>query len=283
MSHRNKRRAVLFSLLILLAASEAAGAAKKNISISLSKKEIQDMGSSGLTLAFYLKVANSSSTPFDLTRYDYRVVVQETDYFSLRTILEQPIRVEKNGVTLISLPVKITYALLFDAVTGIEESQKIGCYVTGLMIFTDGRGREEKTPFAFQGEFPIFKDLEIDIHPLEVKTLTVGGTDFTFAFSCANRNAFDVVLGDLSYRIALGGRDISEGVIRGENKVEAQGEKAFFLPLILDFFETGKELFAVFDQPAAACRFSGEAPAVSVWGTFKLAFSKNEQVKIERK
>jgi LEA14-like dessication related protein len=283
MSNKNKRRAALFSLLILLAVSGAVGAAKKNISISLSKKEIQDMDSSGLTLVFYLKISNSSSIPYDLSQYDYRVVVQETDYFSLKTSLEQPIRIEKNGVTLISLPVKITYALLFDAVKGIEESQKIAGYVTGLMIFSDGKRREEKTPFAFPGEFPVFKALVIDVHPLEVKTLTVGGAEFTFAFSCANRNAFDVSLGNLSYRIALGGRDVSEGVIKGENKVEAQGEKVFSLPLILDFFETGKELFAVFDQPAADCRFSGEAPAASVWGEFKLAFSKNEQIKIERK
>ena len=280
MSEKNKRRAALFGLLFLIMASGVAGAAKKNISISLSKKEIRDMDSSGLILVFYLKVANSSSSPYYLSQYDYRVVIQETDYFSLKTSLEQPIRIEKNEETLISLPVKITYALLFEAVKGIEQSPKVTCYVTGLMTFSDGKRREEKTPFAFSGEFPVFKGLEIEIHPLEVKDLTVGGVEFAFAFSCKNKNGFEVVLGNTDYKLELGGRAISEGMIRGENRIGAQGEKAFFLPLILDFFEVGKEMFAVFDQPYAECQFSGEAPATSVWGEFKLTFSKKEKIQI---
>lgn len=282
MSEKNKGRLALFCLLILILASGASGAAKKNISISLIKKEIRDMDSSGLILVFYLKVANSSSSPYYLSQYDYRVVIQEADYFSLRTSLEQPIRIEKNGETLIFLPVKITYALLFEAVKGIGESPKVPCYVTGLMTFSDGKRREEKTPFAFPGEFPVFKGVEIEIHPLELKDLTVGGVEFTFAFSCKNKNSFEAILGDMAYKLELRGRAISEGLIRGENKIEGNSEKAFSLPLMLDFFEAGKELFAVFDQPSAECQFSGEATATCVWGDFKLAFFKNEKIKIVR-
>jgi len=283
MSEKNRRKGALFCLCVLLLACGVAGAAKKYISVSLSKKEIRDMDSSGLILVFYLRISNSSSSPYYLMQYDYRVVIQETDYFSLKTPLDEPIRVEKNGDTLISLPVKISYDLLFEAVKGIEGSSKVSCYVTGLMTFSDGKRREEKIPFAFPGEFPVFKDLEIEIHPLEVNDLSVGGVDFTFAFSCRNKNAFEVVLGNLTYRLALAGQIVSEGVIKGENGIEAQGEKAFSLPLILDFFEVGKELLAVFDRPSAAGQFSGEAQAASVWGDFKLVFSTNENINIVRK
>lgn len=282
MSEKNKRKAALLGLFVLIMASGAAGAAKKNISISLSKKEIRDMDSSGLILVFYLKISNSSSSPYYLSQYDYRVVVQEKDYFFLKMPLEQPIHIEKNGDTLISLPIKITYALLFEAVKGIEGIPKIPCYVTGLMTFSDGKRREEKTPFAFPGEFPIFKDLEIEIHPLELKDLTVGGVEFTFAFSCKNENDFEVILEKTAYKLELEGKAISEGVIRGENRIEGHGKRIFSLPLILDFFEVGKELFAVFDQPSAECHFSGEAAATSVWGDFKLNFSESEKIKIVR-
>jgi LEA14-like dessication related protein len=282
LSGKNKRRASLFVLFVLILASGVGAAAKKNISISLSKKEIRDMDSSGLTLVFYLKISNSSPSPYYLTQYDYRVVVNGTDYFSLKTPLDEPILMEKNGDTLISLPVKITYALLFETVKGIEGNTKVTCYVTGLMTFSDGKRKVEKTPFAFLGEFPNFKDLAIEIHPLEVKNLTVGGVDFVFSFSCRNKNNFEVVLGNVAYQLALAGKKISEGVIPGENRIEAQGGKEFSLPLILDFFEVGKELYAVFDQPSSDCQFSGEAPASSVWGNFKLIFSKNEKINISR-
>lgn len=272
----------MLGFLVLALACGLAGSAKKHISVTLDRKQIRDMDSSGLTLVFYLRVSNSSSAAFYLMEYDYRVIVQDEDYFSLRTPLEQPIPVNKNSETIISLPVKVTYALLFEAIKGIKGSQTLTSYITGLLTFSDERKRQEKTPFAFPAEFPVFKDLAINVHSFVLKNLTVGGADFVFNFRCRNPNAFEVGLNNLNYRLFLGGKKVIEGVLPGENKIEAQGEKVFAIPAILDFFEVGKELFAVFEQNSAECHFTGEAPASSIWGTFNLAFSQDETIKITR-
>ncbi len=269
------------AIFIFLAAGLAAApAAKKNITVSLSKKEIRDLDGSGLLLVFFLQAANASSSDYALSKYDYRVVVQETDYFSLTTTLDEPIRVPRSSDTLISFPVKITYSLLFQAVPGVEQSARVPCYITGLMIFTDSRKREEKVPFAFSAEFPIYKDLDVAVQPIQVKTLTIGGTAFDFSFSCRNVNDFEIALGDIAYALELDGRSISKGVIRGPNNLEAQGEKSFRLPFVLDFFELGKEFFGIFDRPSTEFRFKGEANASSVWGDLKILFSKQGSVPI---
>jgi LEA14-like dessication related protein len=278
-----KTGALGFFILLFAAAGPLIPAAKKNITVSLSKKEVRDLSGSGLVLAFLVRVANSSSTEYALNWYDYRVVVQGTDYFSLKTSLEEPIPVPGGSETLISLPVKITYSLLYEAVPGAKDSSAIPCYVTGLLIFVDAKKKEKKVPFAFSGEFPAYSELEIEVKPLEMKTLTIGGTEFVFSFACRNSNQFEVVLGDIAYRLRMGGREISQGVIRGESGIQAGEEKVFSLPLILDFFELGKELFGVFDQPAAPCEFEGEARAASVWGDLKVGFSKRKDVPIVRK
>jgi len=272
----------LLGLLTLALASGLAGSAKKNISVSLDKKEIRDMDSSGLTLVFYLRVSNSSSRTFYLRQYDYRVVIQDADYFSLRMALEQPIAVDKNGTTLISFPVRVTYALLFEAIKAIKGNHTVTSYITGLLTFSDEKKRQEKTPFAFLGEFPVFQDLTLRIQPLVLKNLTVGGADFVFTFICRNPNAFEVVLNSLNYQVFLGGKKVLEGVLPGENKIEAQAEKTFAIPAILDFFEAGKELFAVFNQDSAGYQFTGEAAASSSWGPFKLSFSQDGTIKIAR-
>jgi LEA14-like dessication related protein len=225
----------------------------------------------------------SFSSDYALSKYDYRVVVQETDYFSLSTTLDEPIRVPRNGDTLISFPVKITYSLLFKAVPGIEQSGRVPCYITGLMIFEDSRRREEKVPFAFSAEFPIYKDLDVAVQPIELKTLTIGGTEFAFSFSCRNVNDFEIDLGDIAYTLELEGRPISKGIVRGPNNLEAQGQKALRLPFVLDFFELGKEYFSLFDRPSMEFRFKGEASASSVWGDLKVVFSKQGSVPIVKK
>jgi LEA14-like dessication related protein len=267
-------------LILGTAGSTAASAAKKNIAVSLSKKEIREMDGTGLTLVFYLEIRNSSRLLYDLTQYDFRVVVQGTDYFALKTTLESAIVVPREDKILISLPIKITYADLLERVPGAAGSSKLPCYVTGLLIFADSRKKEEKVPFAFSGEFPIFKDLEILIQPLEVKTLTIGGTEFTFAFACRNGNSFDLTLENLAYRLAIEDRTISEGVIKGANQVAGGGEKTFSFPIMLDFFEVGRELFDLLKQPSVACELSGETRAESLWGEIRILFSKKESVKI---
>ncbi len=128
------------------------------------------------------------------------------------------------------------------------------------MIFTDAKKRQEKVPFAFSGEFPVFKDVEVTVQPVEVKVLTIGGTEFVFSFSLRNPNDFELVLGSLDYRLDLDGKTAAQGAIEGENKLDAGGEKAFTLPVMLDFFEVGKEFYAIFDKPAAACRLGLRPP-----------------------
>jgi len=279
-----KRTGALGLLAFLLAAANPlTPAAKKNITVSLSKKEVRDLSGSGLVLTFLVSVVNSSSTEYALNWYDYRVVVQGTDYFSLRTSLEEPIKVPGKGETLVSLPVRITYSLLYDAVPKARESAAISCYVTGLLTFVDAKRKEQKVPFAFSGDFPAYSDLGIEVRPLEMNTLTIGGTEFVFSFAFQNSNQFEIVLGDIAYRLRLGGREISQGVIRGESGIPAGGEKVFSLPLMLDFFELGKDLYGVFDRPDVACDFEGEARAATVWGDMKVGFSKQKDVPVIRK
>ena len=276
-----KSRRVFCLLALLLTAACLASAAKRNILLTLDKKEIRDMTSSGLVLAFQIKIANASSSQYSLTQYDYRVVVEGTDLFAWRTTLDAPITVEKEGRTRIALPLKISYAEVFKVLPAAEGKTKLNCYATGLMIFTDARKHQEKVPFAFSGEFPVFRDLDVTVQPVEVKVLTIGGTEFVFSCRCRNPNDFDLVLGPVAYRLELDGKTAAQGAIDGENKLQPGGEKAFMLPVMLDFFEVGKEFYAIFDKPAAACRLDLQAAADSPWGPLKIAITKDVKVQLK--
>jgi len=277
------RAGVLVSLAFLFLVSPQPGAVKKKITISLSRKEIREMTTQGLDLVFYIQIANTSSSPLYLDHYDYRVVIQERDYFSLRTTLEEPIFVPAESTALISLPVKVTYSLLFEAVPGIENDARIGCYITGLMMFSDGKKIREKVPFAFAGEFPVFRGLEVELHPLEIKDLSLGGTEFTFVFSWKNPNNFDLALSRTAYELKLGGRAVATGQINSGETIEGKGEKKISLPLVLDFFEVGRDLQSILQQPSVDCEFSVEGEAKSVWGEMKIVVSRKETVAVEMK
>ena len=175
-----------------------------------------------------------------------------------------------------------TYTHLFKIVEGIEKVNMAKGYWAGSMTFSDGRKRKEKMRFAFSGEFPIFKKPEIEFHSFRVKELTIGGADLSFEMDFTNSNNFDLLVDRINYRIHLGGRLIGEGVIRGERNIKSQEKEAFSFPLLMNFFEVGKEVYNILHQPSSLCRFSGEIEVRTVWGRVTVPLDTSGEVTISR-
>ncbi len=268
--------------LLFAAAAPGPAPAKKKITISLERKEIREMNAGGLVLVFYLEVANAERSSYSLAEYDYRVVVQDADYFALRTVLEDPIPVGAESSTRISLPLRITYPDLLERVPAAGEGTKALCYIIGQMVFADDRGRQEKIPFAFSGEFPIYRPLAVGILPLEVKTLTIGGAVFEAAFTLRNDNSFEMVLGRLSYTLALDGRTAAEAVIPAGKRIESRGEIRLALPHMLEFFEVGRELHDVLQKPSAAAELHLQTRAESIWGEIEIDSVQRGDIQLNR-
>jgi len=254
----------------------------KDLKISLEEKQIQDLSISGFSLVFYIKISNTSRSIYYFSGYDYRFVVNQKEYIRLDTPMSNGIRIEPSSDTLLSFPLKITYSLLFQEVEGIEKEDKATCYLAGTMRFSDGRKEKGKLPFSFSGEFPLFKSPEIECLSLDVNDLTIGGADLSFEVRFKNRNGFELFVDSIRYALQLGEKPIGEGKISGDKNIKSRTDKVFSLPLLLNFFEVGKDVYNILHQPSALCRFSGELKVRTVWGTLNIPFDKRERVSISR-
>jgi LEA14-like dessication related protein len=255
---------------------------EKDLSISLNAKRIRDFSLSGLSLVFYVNISNSSSSSYYLSKYDYRFMVNQQEYLRLQTSLSEQIKIGAKGDTLISLPVKITYAHLFEVVKEVEKFNKAQCYLLGGMTFSDGRREKGRLPFAFSGEFPIFKPPEADIVSLQVRAMTIGGADLAFKVSFKNSNAFELMVDRISYRLSLGGKQIGDGEISGDKNIKSLDAKVFSLPLLVEFFDVGKDVYNGLHQPSAICRVTGELVIQTVWGRLDIPFDKRKEIAVSR-
>jgi len=278
------RKTLCFFLLFLwvFASSGLPVSLREDLRISLEEKKIKDLNVSGVFLIFYVNISNSSSSPYYLSSYDYRFVVNQKEYFRLSNSLEEYIRIEARGKTLLSFPLKITYAHLFRVVEGIEQEDKAQCYLTGAMTFSDGQKEKGRLPFAFSGEFPIFKKPEIEFLTLQVKEMTIGGADVSFKMSFKNSNAFELLVDRIRYSFQLVGKSVGEGIISGDKNIQSGEIRVFSMPFLLSFFEIGKEVYTQLRQTSAPCRFFGEIEVRTAWGYVKIPFDKSDKVTISR-
>jgi LEA14-like dessication related protein len=280
----NRRMTALIAgagVLITLAVPALARSAKKDLTVAFLEKRIQDLSASGLLLNFVFKVTNSSSAPWYATGYDYRVVIENTEYFAVRSALPQPIAVAPSGDTFIALPVKITNANLFKAVPSAEGKDKVACYLIGGVNFAENpRAEGDRLAVACSGEFPVFRDIELAFQPLEVRSLTIGGGDLTFQASLTNRNDFALRIVSLRYALELAGVKVSEGEIRTIDGLEAKATKDLSVPLLLDFFEIGNALYAPLQRSVVAGKFSGTADIDTEWGRFTVPVERTADIAV---
>jgi LEA14-like dessication related protein len=260
----------------------AAGgpAAKDDVVLALKDKVIRNLSSSGLTLAFHVGLTNPSSVPRELVRYRYRVTINQKEFLNMTVPLDEPLPVPPNGETLIALPVKISYDLLRAAVGPVEG--KALCDIVGDMFFQNDRKKEQRAPFAFSGEFPIFLDPEIEILPLKVNDLTVGGADVVFRPRFKNPNGYELLVDKISFALFFGGREVLSGPIPGDKSLPRAGEKTFSLPFLLDFFEIGETMREDFQKDEIPCRFAGEIEVISVWGRLLIRFEKAQGLRFDK-
>jgi LEA14-like dessication related protein len=279
---RVRKLLVSFVLMVMIALCSKAAPAKDEIEITVREKKVENLSQDGLSLVFYLNVTNPLDSGRWLTKYDYRLVIEQTEYLKLETTLDAPIKVEAKRSVVVALPVKITYELLLRAVPGVPGKDKLACFLAGGMTFQDDRRREKRVQIAFAGEFPIFKGVDIELRPIEAKALTVGGADLVFKAALKNLNGFDFKLESLTYKLDFGGKTVSSGTMGEGVNIAQRGEQLFSIPLLLDFFEIGKDIFNWLEQPPVPVSFSGEAAVESVWGRFKIPFNKSEKVAVSK-
>ncbi|MHB8054708.1 MAG: LEA type 2 family protein [Candidatus Aminicenantales bacterium] len=276
-----KKRNIAAALLGLMAISFAFGQ-KAEPEVLLREKRIVDPSPEGLTLVFRLILRNGSAGAVRLARYDYRAIIDDTEYLNLKVPLDDPIRIGAREEILIALPVKLSYANLFPAVPGLKDKDIAFCYVAGGMTFEDERGRDKRVPIAFSGDFPIYRGLDFVPVPVEAKSLTIGGAEVIVGFAVRDPNGFSFTIDRLTYALELAGYRAIRGETGAGARVNARGEKIFTFPLILDFFETGDAVYTGLTAAALDVRVSGEAEIMTPWGSWTIPFDRTVKTTVRK-
>lgn len=267
-------------LILLLPAAEGRSL-KKDLKITLREKRVLHLSPEGLTLNFLLEVANASAEPCRLTRYDYRVMVENAEFFRLDRTLDAPVNIAPSGRTLIALPVKFTYAYIQPLVPGFTERIKIDCTLLGGLVFSEPGKRGERLSLALTGDFPVFKGIGMAALPLEIRALSVGGADLSFRAEFRSLSALNLIFDSVRYRLELGGVRVAESGAEGV-RFDPQEPAVLAVPLLLEFFEMGAGLFPALSRAGADFKLSGAVRVLSAWGSHDLPFEELGRVPVRR-
>lgn len=262
----------LFSSVFALSGPSAA-AAGKDLEVSLLEQKIKEIKPEGLVLSFLAKVENRSERSYFVSSYRYRVLVNQKEYFTQNVSLEnEGLEIKPGEKTVLNFPVRLSYQYLKPYLT--EGQKQASCTVAGEMFLVSEKKKVEKLPFEWKMSFPIFKLPEVRFYPLQIKDLTLGGADFQFVFSLVNDNPYEVLIQDMTLELGLAGKVIFRGKIAGDKTLNIGQEKTFQIPLMLDFFEQGRELREELEKEKPEFRWKAQLTADSAWGVLSFELEK---------
>jgi LEA14-like dessication related protein len=112
--------------------------------------------------------------------------------------------------------------------------------------------------------------------------LTIGGSDLDLEIKLINTNGFELLVQRVSYWIKVGNHTIGDGNIGGDKSIPANGDKTFQIPMLLNFFEVGKDVYAFLQQDTTPCQLSGEIEIQTVWGRLKVPFDMSKDTIINK-
>jgi LEA14-like dessication related protein len=279
---RARKILVLLALFCALSGWSQSKSLQDDLKISLNETKIRDFSMDGLTFVFSINISNSSSSAYFLSGYEYRFVVNQMQYFHLQIPLEKKIMIAAKKSKTLSFPIKITYAHLFRLVKGIETEDQVEGTWSGTMTFADKRKERGRLSFSFSGHFPIFQKPQIEFRALRVKELTIGGADVIFDAGFGNPNVFAFTVERISYEYYLRNSLIIEESVTKGKAIASHGETAFSLPILMNFFEVGKDVYTHLQRSSTLCRFTGEIEVKTEWGRVKIPFDKTGRITISR-
>ncbi len=240
----------------------------KRPTVSLAGVGLDDIGLSSATLRFDVEVQNPYSVPLPLVNMDYGLASRGAAFLSGKADLQGTVPAE--GKKTVSLPAKITYAKLLEALSGVRPGAVVPYEAElGLSVKPPGLG-DLRLPMKKSGQLPVPAAPEVSITEIRWGRLTLDDAGGTIKLHLVNRNQFAMSLSRLAAALSLGGVEVARSAAAGQTGLAAGQAGDVELPISLSPRKLGLSVFRMLTGADASYDLTGDAQVVTPFGPMTL-------------
>lgn len=234
---------LILSSLILITGCSGFGDIFQKPKANIKSVEIVRLDFDSVSLQVNVEVENPNAVGLTLSAYDYGLHIAESAIVDGRR--EEPTSLRANGVSIIPIPVDVTFKQLVSAGTSIIKDDVIPVDLRmGLEITLPYMGTV-RLDLSGGTEIPAIRPPVIRPSSLKVKDLSLTGAEIELVLNVENPNRFDITINTMSGNLMVGGREW--GVAGAENGAWLPGDSNVILVLQarVDFVEVGRSAWSL--------------------------------------
>lgn len=229
---------LVLSSLILITGCSGFGDIFQTPTANIESIEIVRLDFDSVSLLVNVEIENPNAVGVTLSAYDYGLYVAESSLVDGRR--EEPTSLKANDVSIIPIPVDVTFKQLVSAGTSIINDDVIPVNLRmGLEITLPYMGTV-RLDLSGGTEIPAIRPPVIRPSSLKVKDLSLTGAEIALVMNVENPNRFDITINTMSGSLSVGGREW--GIAGTENGAWLPGANnvVMVLEARIDFVEVGR-------------------------------------------
>ncbi|GAB4330023.1 MAG: hypothetical protein Kow0099_00300 [Candidatus Abyssubacteria bacterium] len=158
-------------------------------------------------MVFDVDVDNPYPVPIKTPRFRYGLDIKGTRFFDSES--ESQINLPARGVGTVALPVRVSYADLFETYKNLSGESEVDYTLNGVMLLPV-LGRQFELPLSHSGTFPVVRPPSFSNIDIDFTNLSLTKTKLDVSAAMKNPNAFALGVDGLGYVLKLGDIELGD-------------------------------------------------------------------------
>ncbi len=208
--------------------------------LSFDSMELTHLDFDRADVDFNLRVDNPNPVGLNLTSFGWSLLLEGEPF--LDGVNDQGLSLEPQGSSIVTLPVSIGFVEVL-AVRDLKGQDEVQYRLDGSFGFDSPVG-ELHVPYGHEGSLPVLRRPKMAYHRLNWKGVDLAKqtASLGLVLKLSHQQGSNLEFMDLSYRIALEGTEVAQGVKEKIGTVEAGQSRRIALPIEVDLVDLGTEL-----------------------------------------
>ena len=193
--------AALIAVVVTLGTCESLSKAVSEPSVSFDSVKMTGLGFSGIDMMARIKVQNNNSFSIPFPEINWKLFVIDNSF--LNGVIKNNNKIAANASTIVDLPFTVNYEGLYQAVSGLLNSDEAPFRLDLSALFNIPVLGAKTFDTSFSGSMPMLKAPALSFSGVKFNSLSINKIEFVLTWLVDNKNAFAVNLDKLDYNFAV--------------------------------------------------------------------------------
>lgn len=237
-----KKRTVILALICMLGFStcRSLGSVIREPVFSIKSVDLAAITFSGVDMIGKVAVDNPNAFDIPFPELGWELFINANSF--VRGTIKNDERIRANKVTVVEVPISLTYEGLYNSFRSIKNTQTAAYVLAMKAKFSIPILGEKTYPFEFSGDLPLVKVPVIGFKGVALKSLSLQKVELELVWEVENQNNFAITIDTFNFDFTVNNSPWSRGLVQNAPLIRKNTKALIPLTLTINSLNVIREV-----------------------------------------